>query len=116
LNIRDFSLDEFEKFERVDMGDFNWVTPNFVAFASPKDPPGKSAALPESLQDVLTSNLPIAFKNVLNHFVSRDVGLVVRLNSHLYNKDYFENLGIKHLDMIFEDGTCPPLSLVRKFI
>ncbi|KAJ5132442.1 Tyrosine-protein phosphatase cdcA [Penicillium atrosanguineum] len=101
--LRDFNLEEYEKFERVDMGDFNWVTPNFLAFASPQQQP--VAPIP--------MNTP---RNVLVHFASRNVGLVVRLNSELYCPSYFTAMGISHIDMIFEDGTCPPLQLVRKFI
>jgi len=41
---------------------------------------------------------------------------VVRLNSELYCPTYFTALGIQHIDMIFEDGTCPALPIVRKFI
>ena len=44
------------------------------------------------------------------------MGLVVRLNSELYSPAYFTALGIGHLDMIFDDGTCPGLPLVREFI
>jgi len=106
------------------MGDFNWVTPHFIAFASPQHHPitpipptsKEYAALPSTVSEVLASKLPLSFKNVLAHFASRDVGLVVRLNSELYSPSYFTALGITHIDMIFEDGTCPPLPLVRKFI
>lgn len=106
------------------MGDFNWVTPNFIAFASPQQQPvapvpantPEYAALPSTVAEVLSSKLPVPFKNVLTHFSSRDVGLVVRLNSELYCPSYFTALGINHIDMIFEDGTCPPLPLVRRFI
>ena len=52
LSLKDFSLEEYERFERVDQGDFNWVTPppgvvpssskmmhaSFLAFASPQHP------------------------------------------------------------------------------
>ncbi|OJJ87391.1 phosphoprotein phosphatase CDC14 [Aspergillus glaucus CBS 516.65] len=122
--LREFNLEEYEKFERVDMGDFNWVTPQFLAFASPQHhpitpiPPNSKeyAALPSTVSEVLASKMPLSFKNVLAHFASRDVGLVVRLNSELYSPSYFTALGITHIDMIFEDGTCPPLPLVRKFI
>ena len=62
------------------------------------------------------STLPGPFKNVLSHFSRRNVGLVVRLNSELYSPTYFTALGINHLDMIFDDGTCPPLQMVKKFI
>ncbi|KKA19146.1 Protein-tyrosine-phosphatase, partial [Rasamsonia emersonii CBS 393.64] len=122
--LKDFSLEEYERYERVDMGDFNWITPHFIAFASPQHqpvtpiPPGtpEFAALPSTVSEVLASKLPVPFKNVLAHFASRNIGLVVRLNSELYSPSYFTALGINHVDMIFEDGTCPPLPLVRRFI
>ncbi|KAF2269869.1 phosphatases II [Lojkania enalia] len=123
-DLKDFCLEEYEKYERVDMGDFNWVTPNFLAFASPQHQPTHVipvsspmySTLPTTIADVQRSGLPIPFKNVLSHFSARNIGLVVRLNSELYSSSYFTALGIQHLDMIFDDGTCPPLSLVRKFI
>ncbi|KZF23662.1 phosphatases II [Xylona heveae TC161] len=122
--LMEFSLEEYEKFERVDMGDFNWLTPSFLAFASPQHsptapiPPSSPlyAKLPTSVSAVMASDLPVSFKNVLSHFATRDIGLVVRLNSELYSPSYFTALGINHLDMIFDDGTCPPLPLVKKFI
>lgn len=100
------------------MGDFNWVSPNFLAFASPQheDPKSQPLEYPTAISDLDSTNIPHPFKNVLEHFTERDIGLVVRLNSRLYDAKYFESMGISHKDMIFEDGTCPPLSLVRKFI
>jgi len=106
------------------MGDFNWVTPSFLAFASPQHQPThiigptdpQYATLPRSVSALETAKIPRPFKNVLSHFHEKNIGLVVRLNSELYSPSYFTALGIKHLDMIFDDGTCPPLSLVRKFI
>ncbi|KAF2122868.1 protein-tyrosine phosphatase-like protein [Lophiotrema nucula] len=123
-DLKDFSLEEYEKYERVDMGDFNWVTPNFLAFASPQHQPTHVipqsspmySTLPTNIPEIQRSTLPTQFKNVLSHFSARNIGLVVRLNSELYSSSYFTALGIQHLDMIFDDGTCPPLSLVRKFI
>ncbi|EMR67505.1 putative tyrosine-protein phosphatase cdc14 protein [Eutypa lata UCREL1] len=123
--LDNFDLDEYERFERVEHGDFNWITPHFLAFASPQYTPVARitesseayAALPKTLAAVdAHPGLPQPFKNVLSHFSEREIGLVVRLNSPLYSPSYFESLGIQHLDMIFEDGTCPPLSTVRKFI
>ncbi|KAI1213937.1 phosphatases II [Annulohypoxylon truncatum] len=123
--LDNFDLDEYERFERVEHGDFNWITPNFLAFASPQSNPTARitesselyASLPKTLSAVdAHPTLPQPFKNVLRHFSERNIGLVVRLNSPLYSPSYFEALGIQHLDMIFEDGTCPPLSTVRKFI
>ena len=106
------------------MGDFNWICPQFLAFASPQsqpvDPipitsPGYSA-LPSTIPEIAAAKITQPFKNVLSHFVERDIGLVVRLNSELYCPTYFTALGIQHIDMIFEDGTCPALPIVRKFI
>ena len=122
--LKNFNLAEYETFERVDMGDFNWVTPNFVAFASPQHKPvdvimpsdPAFASLPRNTSQIMKSDLPTPFKNVLAHFRQKKVGLVVRLNSELYSPSYFSALGITHLDMIFEDGTCPSLQTVRKFI
>src|SRR6516162_7221099 len=55
-----FDLDEYERFERVENGDFNWITPHFLAFASPQHNPVARIAetsdlfhtLPKSLADV----------------------------------------------------------------
>jgi cell division cycle 14 len=112
-------------FERVDMGDFNWITPDFLAFASPQHTPvhnispasAEWAALPKTVAEVQRhKTLPRPFQNVLTHFHDRNIGLVVRLNSQLYSASYFTALGMQHIDMIFDDGTCPPLALVRKFV
>lgn len=120
-----FNLEEYERYERVDEGDFNWVTPHFLAFASPQHTPVAPipvssplySTLPTTLEAVDTHpTLPQPFKNVLKHFSERNIGLVVRLNSELYSPSFFTALGIEHLDMIFEDGTCPTLSVVRNFI
>lgn len=123
--LDNFDLAEYEMYERVEHGDFNWITPNFLAFASPQHSPVARItedsdlydALPRTLDAVdVHPTLPQPFKNVLRHFSERNIGLVVRLNSQLYSPSYFEALGIQHLDMIFEDGTCPPMSTVRKFV
>lgn len=124
-DLDNFDLEMYERFERVEHGDFNWITPHFLAFASPQQTPVNKFVegsdmfnlLPrdlDALEAHTTLNQP--FKNVLRHFKEKNIGLVVRLNSHLYSPSYFEALGINHIDMIFDDGTCPTLSTVRKFI
>jgi protein-tyrosine phosphatase len=127
MNPRSMTLltsHRYERYERVDMGDFNWVSPQFVAFASPQSEPTAPipptspayATLPSCIPEIAGARISQPFKNVLTHFVQRNVGLVVRLNSELYCPSYFTALGIQHIDMIFEDGTCPQLPIVRKFI
>ncbi|GJJ76400.1 cell division cycle 14 [Entomortierella parvispora] len=38
LRLDQFDVKEYEHYERVVNGDFNWITPFFIAFAGPKDP------------------------------------------------------------------------------
>ncbi|QIW95546.1 hypothetical protein AMS68_001064 [Peltaster fructicola] len=125
VGLKDFSLEEYERYERVDQGDFNWITPSFLAFASPQHQPTHEITPADPLYNTLPRSIaavqkdktmPTPFKNVLTHFVERGIGMVVRLNSELYSSSSFSALGIKHYDMIFDDGTCPTLSLVRRFI
>ncbi|KAM9892376.1 hypothetical protein OXX79_010060 [Metschnikowia pulcherrima] len=104
IDLTTFNLEEYEQYERVDQGDFNNVSKDFIAFASPQQNPKRPGSLNEP------------FKKVLNYFMSNDVQLVVRLNSHLYNAEEFTKRNIQHIDMIFEDGTCPTLDYVQKFI
>lgn len=104
IDLASFNLEEYEQYERVDQGDFNVISKDFIAFASPQQNHRKSTSLNEP------------FKKVLGYFLKNDVQLVVRLNSHLYDANEFSKRGIQHIDMIFDDGTCPTLEYVQKFI
>lgn len=103
IDLTGFDLDEYERYERVDMGDFNNVSKDFIAFA-----------LPQQLRPGLT--LSPTFRSVLDYFLRLNVQLVVRLNLHLYDANEFTKRGIQHIDMIFDDGTCPDMEYVRQFI
>jgi hypothetical protein len=35
------------------------------------------------------------------------VKTIVRLNEHLYDKEYFISRGLEHIDLIFPDGSVP---------
>ncbi len=103
LDMRSFNLEEYEQYEQVDQGDLNILANDFIPFASPKQSrPGAPLNKP--------------FKQVLNFFERSNVKLVVRLNSHLYDKREFSKRNMQHIDMIFEDGTCPTMDFVQKFI
>lgn len=106
LDLRSFNLEEYERYERVDQGDFNEIPPHFIAFASPSQTPS------ERRNGII--NYPA--QQVLDYFVSHNVQLVFRLNSPLYDKSIFEDHGIKHIDLIFDDGTCPTMDYVKCFI
>lgn len=104
IDLTTFNLEEYEQYERVNQGDLNIISKDFIAFASPQ----QSSRRPGHLNE--------PFKKVLNFFMANDVQLVVRLNLHLYDAAEFTKRNIDHIDMIFEDGTCPTLEYVQKFI
>ena len=66
----------YERFERVDQGDFNWVSPQFLAFASPQSKPVTPipvsspayATLPSCIPEIEHARIPEPFKNVLTPF------------------------------------------------
>lgn len=130
-NMNDFSVEEYEYYEKVENGDWNWLTPNFIAFASPMDPAwvrrnaGATAAScstaststkSPTASTALQRKLPTPFINCLEYFESHSIKLVVRLNNPLYDKTVFEERGIEHLELYFDDGTNPTDEIVREFI
>ena len=36
-DMNEFNVEDYEFYEKVENGDWNWLTPNFIAFASPVD-------------------------------------------------------------------------------
>ena len=105
------------------------MTQYFIAFASPLEPtfitPTKKTLPTSASLDSIASepctppssrSLPRAFRHVLHYFTTHEVGLVVRLNSPLYDKKWFVDRGIEHLEMEFDDGTCPDLATVKAFL
>lgn len=90
-----FSLSLYQHYEQVENGDLNWIIPGkFVAFSTPVDN-GKS-------QDFAFS--PEFYCGI---FKKLGVNMVVRLNNKEYDKEKFIKKGINHLDLFFQDGSCP---------
>ncbi|CBQ71454.1 related to CDC14-dual specificity phosphatase [Sporisorium reilianum SRZ2] len=121
LDLTTFNLDEYEKYEQVSNGDWNWITPNFIAFASPND-----RTYVEALR-VGEGRLPASysfrppgedklFGKTIRYFKERGVKLVVRLNNPLYDRDAFVHAGIDHTDMYFDDGSNPTDDILAEFI
>lgn len=126
-DMNDFNIEEYEFYEKVENGDWNWLTPNFLAFASPVDTnwikiqkEGKSDTQPlnRSINSTLAlqRKLPTPFQNCLDHFEKNNVKLVIRLNSELYDRQAFIDRGIDHLELYFDDGTNPTDEIVRTFL
>ncbi|EGG06533.1 uncharacterized protein MELLADRAFT_36193, partial [Melampsora larici-populina 98AG31] len=102
LKLDEFDLKEYECFEKVENGDYNWLSPHFIAFASPVEPQG--------------GRIGKSFKMILDQFEKVGVRLVVRLNKKLYDENRFLERGMAHKEMYFDDGTNPTMEMVREFI
>lgn len=105
-NYDDFNTKRYEKYEKVENGDMNWIVPNkFLAFAGPsKDKYDEKNFRQYTPQDYC----PI--------FKKFGIELVVRLNNKKYEEKYFTDEGFQHLDIPFEDGTIPPKKIINKFL
>ena len=124
LDMNAFRVEEYEYYEKVENGDWNWIGTGFIAFASPVEPgwgkrlkEGKENVKEGSAKDTaLQRKLSPSFHNVLTYFSTHNVQLVVRLNNMLYSPSHFTSLGIRHEELYFDDGTNPSDEIVRKFI
>jgi cell division cycle 14 len=101
-----FDVDSYEYYSRVENGDMNWIVPSkFLAFACPAaqtvDMDGWPVFTPEKYAPI---------------FIARKIGMVIRLNKKSYDRARFTNLGLKHFDLYFIDGSCPAPEIVRKFL
>ncbi|KAJ7237216.1 phosphoprotein phosphatase [Mycena haematopus] len=133
-DMNEFSVEDYEYYEKVENGDWNWITPNFIAFASPVDSTWikrekeakenvktggattASTASSTSSNLALQRKLPTPFLNCLDYFDKRNIKLVVRLNTELYDRGTFLDRGIDHMELYFDDGTNPTDEIVRTFI
>ncbi|KAI0921908.1 hypothetical protein AcW2_006750 [Taiwanofungus camphoratus] len=131
-DMNEFDVEDYEYYEKVENGDWNWLTPNFIAFASPVDPTWikkeKERIEQEKQGDNATTSptrpgnlalqrkLPTPFLNCLDYFEKHNIKLVVRLNNPLYDRQVFLERDINHCELYFDDGTNPTDEIVRKFI
>lgn len=101
-----FDARSYDYFSKVQNGDMNVVVPGkFLAFTGP---------CPSSVDaDGLPSFTP---EDYVPMFLKAGISLVVRLNNKQYEKRRFTDSGLKHLDLYFQDGSCPPPMIVNKFL
>ncbi|KAG5644942.1 hypothetical protein DXG03_007407 [Asterophora parasitica] len=136
LDMNEFSVEDYEFYEKVENGDWNWLTPHFIAFASPVDTnwlkkekeakenskASGSRTAPTLNSSTRSSNLalqrklPQPFLNCLDYFDKRNVKLVIRLNTELYDRNTFLDRGIDHLELYYDDGTNPTDEIVKTFL
>jgi protein-tyrosine phosphatase len=106
MNWQAIQVDAIERMQRVEYGDLNWIVEGkFLAFAGPS-----SSGLDE---DGLEVHTPDYYARLFSRWGIRDV---VRLNVANYDPSEFEAHGIRHHDLYFEDGSCPPPRIVEQFL
>ena len=106
VDWENFDVAKTERLQQVENGDLNWIVEKkFIAFAGPS-----STRLDEDGLDTLPPS----------HYVGlfREMGVtdVVRLNVSNYDACEFTSQGIKHHELFFEDGSCPPIKTVHAFL
>ncbi|KIZ02856.1 protein phosphatase [Monoraphidium neglectum] len=101
-----FDIEEYEHYEQVENGDLNWIVPGkLAAFSGPAASPnayvGFRAMVPEDYWD---------------YYRRRRVTAVVRLNKKVYDRRRFTDGGLRHHELYFPDGSCPPTELLLRFL
>eukprot|EP00062_Callorhinchus_milii_P017263 gi/632969461/ref/XP_007901101.1/ PREDICTED: dual specificity protein phosphatase CDC14A isoform X1 [Callorhinchus milii] len=106
LDYESFDVDEYEHYERVENGDFNWIIPKkFLAFSGPH---------PKSKID---NGYPLhAPEAYFPYFRKHGVTTIIRLNKKIYDAKRFLDAGFEHYDLFFIDGSTPSDSIVKRFL
>lgn len=106
LDFSNFNIEEYEYYERVENGDFNWVLPGkFLAFSGPH-PKSK-------VENGYPLHAPEAY---FPYFRKHNIRTVVRLNKKIYPASRFTDAGFDHYDLFFTDGSTPPTHILNKFL
>lgn len=108
LNFETFDQEEYEHYEKVENGDFNWIIPGkCLAFAGPYDTERSC------VENGYPHHSPESY---FTYFRSNNVKAVIRLNKKMYDAKRFTSKGFKHYDLFFTDGSIPSDVIVRRFI
>ncbi|NWR13375.1 CC14A phosphatase, partial [Emberiza fucata] len=106
FDFKTFDVDEYEHYERVENGDFNWIIPGkFLAFSGPH-PKSK-------LENGYPLHAPEAY---FPYFKKHNVTTIIRLNKKIYEAKRFTDAGFEHYDLFFIDGSTPSDSIVQRFL
>ncbi|KAL2097975.1 hypothetical protein ACEWY4_007182 [Coilia grayii] len=106
FNFETFDVEEYEHYERVENGDFNWIVPGkLLAFSGPH-PNSK-------IENGYPLHAPEAY---FPYFRQHNVTDVVRLNRKIYEGRRFTDAGFQHHDLFFVDGSTPSDLIMRRFL
>ena len=106
----DIDVDEYRHYDSPVNGNLHEVVPGkFIAFQGPRDLDG------DSYRD--SPNGARAFSPAHYAPILSDMGVetIVRLNEARYSAADFTSQGFSHLDLEFQDCTCPPAAVVEAF-
>lgn len=106
FDFDDFDCDEYEHYERVQNGDFNWLVPQkFLAFCGPHP------------QSKIDNGYPLhSPESYFPYFKLHNLTTIVRLNKKIYDAKRFERGGFRHEDLFFTDGSTPNDDIVDRFL
>ncbi|XP_014346267.1 dual specificity protein phosphatase CDC14AB isoform X1 [Latimeria chalumnae] len=106
FDFENFDVDEYEHYERVENGDFNWIVPRkFLAFSGPH-PKSK-------IENGYPLHPPEAY---FPYFRKHNVTTIIRLNKKIYDAKRFTDAGFEHYDLFFVDGSTPNDAIMRRFL
>ncbi|KAI6172009.1 Protein-tyrosine-phosphatase [Aphelenchoides besseyi] len=105
LDFDTFDRVEYEHYERVENGDFNWIIPGkILSFRGPSNRSYIQNGYPYHSPDVY-----------FDYFREKGVSTIVRLNTKLYDRKRFIDAGFDHQDLFFIDGSTPTDAIVERF-
>ncbi|KAM4629390.1 dual specificity protein phosphatase CDC14AB isoform 2-T2 [Polymixia lowei] len=106
FDFETFDVDEYEHYERVENGDFNWIVPGkFLAFSGPH--------LKTKVENGYPLHAPEAY---FPYFRKHNVTTIIRLNKKIYDAKRFTDAGFDHYDLFFLDGSTPSDIIIRRFM
>uniref|UniRef100_A0A0M3IWQ8 protein-tyrosine-phosphatase n=2 Tax=Ascaris lumbricoides TaxID=6252 RepID=A0A0M3IWQ8_ASCLU len=106
VSFENFDPDEYEFYERVENGDFNWIIPGKVlSFCGPHN------------KSIVENGYPYHAPEVyFDYFRRHNVSTIIRLNKRMYDAKRFVDAGFDHIDLFFVDGSTPSDEIVQRFI
>lgn len=106
-NADRFDTKEYDFYERVENGDFNWIVPGkFLAFSGPTQ-------TPIAYVDGVKTNTPETY---FEYFDKLDITGIVRFNNKVYDRKKFLEAGFNHYDLYFSDGGNPTDAIIQRFM
>jgi cell division cycle 14 len=118
FNIEKFDLKEYDFYEKVENGDYNWITNKFLALANPKDEQLMGGQPITARFSDFGKPLFCAYysNNLIKWMLQNNIKTIIRLNNKTYDRKPFILAGIEHIELYFPDGSIPPDDILGRFL